>query len=214
LEADEIMIISAAGHVSRVAADTVPAQGRRTQGRRVVKRTALEEFSNPRAGGVKAAGVKKGDRITNVAMSDGRAEVMLLSSGGRAIRFTEGEVPSVGRTAQGVRGMSLKGEDEVVGMLLIRREANVLTVTEDAMAKRIPVVLEADEIMIISAAGHVSRVAADTVPAQGRRTQGRRVVKLATGDRVVEVTRTQGGGGAPASPALGSGDSQLDLLGG
>jgi DNA gyrase subunit A len=210
----------------------------------VVKRTALEEFSNPRAGGVKAAGVKKGDRITNVAMSDGRAEVMLLSSGGRAIRFTEGEVPSVGRTAQGVRGMSLKGEDEVVGMLLIRREANVLTVTEDAMAKRIPVgefplqkrggmgnlvttaagasakvvaaleVLEADEIMIISAAGHVSRVAADTVPAQGRRTQGRRVVKLATGDRVVEVTRTQGGGGAPASPALGSGDSQLDLLGG
>jgi DNA gyrase subunit A len=208
----------------------------------VVKRTALAEFSNPRAGGVKASGVRKGDRITDVALSDGLAEVMLLSSSGRAIRFAETEVPAVGRTAQGVKGMSLKGSDEVVGMLLIRRDANVLTVTEDAVGKRIPVsdfplqkrggmgnmatasgatarvvaaleVLEADEIMLISAGGQVSRVAADTVPVQGRRTQGRRMVRLAAGDRVVEVTRTQGGGGPPVPSSLQGEDSQLDLLG-
>jgi DNA gyrase subunit A len=209
----------------------------------VVKRTTLKEFSNPRAGGVKAAGLKKGDRITDVALSDGGAEVMLLSSGGRAIRFVETEVPVVGRVAQGVKGMSLKGDDEVVGMLLIRRDANVLAVTEEAMGKRIPVgefplqkrggmgnlvtssgpagrvvaaleVLEADEIMLITASGHVNRVAAGSVPVQGRRTQGRRMVKLTAGDRVVEVTLTQGGGGPPVTPFLGGSEGQLDLLGG
>ena len=75
----------------------------------LVKRTALSDFSNPRAGGVIAAGVKKGDRIMEVALSDGLAEVMLLSSAGRAIRFAEAEIPVVGRTAQGVKGMGLKG---------------------------------------------------------------------------------------------------------
>ncbi|MEJ2202738.1 MAG: DNA gyrase subunit A [Gemmatimonadota bacterium] len=211
--------------------------------RGVVKRTELQEFSNPRAGGVKAAGVKKGDRITDVALSDGRAEVMLLSAGGRAIRFPETEVPVVGRTARGVKGMSLKSGDEVVGMLLIRREAHVLTVTEEAMGKRIPVsefplqkrggmgnlvtasgvsgrviaameVLEADEVMLISASGRVSRVAADSLPVQGRRTQGRRMVRLTDGDRVVEVTLTQGGGGPPVPASLDGGEGQLDLLGG
>jgi DNA gyrase subunit A len=208
----------------------------------LMKRTALGEFGNPRAGGVIAASVRAGDRITDVALSDGLAEVMLLSAAGRAIRFSEAEVPAVGRTAQGVKGMGLKGTDEVVGMLLVRRDANVLTVTEDAMAKRTPVgdfplqkrggmgnlvtsagggskmvaaleVLDSDEIMLISAAGRVSRVAADTIPVQGRRTHGRRLIKLPPGDRVVEVTRTQGGGEVPAPAGVEAPESQLDLLG-
>ena len=210
-----------------------------------LKRTPLSEFSNPRAGGIIAAGVRSGDRIQDVALSDGLAEVMLLNSGGRAIRFTEAEVPSVGRTAQGVKGMELRGSEEVVGMVLIRREANVLTVSEDAVGKRIPVgefplqkrggmgtlvtssggtesrvvaaleILDADMVMLISAGGQVMRVAADSIPVQGRRTQGRKVAKLAAGDRVVEVTRSQGGEEAPTpAPLLGGEDGQLDLLGG
>ncbi len=210
----------------------------------VVKRTALNEFSNPRAGGVIAAGLKKGDRILDVALSDGTSEVMLLSQGGRAIRFPEDEIGVVGRTAQGVKGMDLRGGDEVVGMLLIRREATVLTVTEDGMGKRTSVnefplqkrgglgtmalpsaagaakivcaleVLEADQLMIVSAGGQVSRIVADSVPLQGRRTQGRRVVKLPAGDRVVEVTRGEGRDGMPARSALdGDEEGQLDLLG-
>jgi len=208
----------------------------------IIKRTALSEFSNPRAGGVIAAGVKEGDAILDVALSDGLAEVMLLSGSGRAIRFAEAEVPSVGRTAQGVKGMGLKKPDTVVGMLMIRRDACVLTVSEDALGKRIPVsefplqkrggmgnlvtasggasartvaaleVLDADEVMLITGGGQVTRVAADTIPEQGRRTQGRKLMKLPAGDRVVEVTRTQGGGGEPA-PAPLLGDPQLDLLG-
>lgn len=75
-------------------------------------------------------------------------------------------------------------------------------------------ILDADEVMLVSAGGQVLRVAADSIPVQGRRTQGRRLARLAAGDRVVEVTRTQGEGGEPAPPpALSGGDGQLDLLG-
>jgi DNA gyrase subunit A len=208
-----------------------------------MKRTALSEFSNPRAGGIIAAGVKDGDRIVDVALSDGLAEVMLLSSGGRAIRFTEAEVPGVGRTAQGVKGMELKEAEEVVGMVLIRRDANVLTVSEDGVGKRIPVgefplqkrggmgtlvtassgaearvvaaleILDTDEVVLITAAGQVLRAAAGDIPMQGRRTQGRKLVRLGAGDRVVEVTRTQGGEDDPRPLPVLAGEGQLDLLG-
>jgi len=178
---------------------------------------------------------------------------MLLSRGGRAIRFPEEEVSVVGRAAQGVRGMGLKGDDEVVGMLLIRRDSTVLTVGEDGLGKRTAVVdfplqkrgglgtmavpsgegsapivsalevLEADEVMIVTARGKVTRGAADSVPVQGRRTQGKQMADVEPGDRVVEVTRAQGRGGVPARDSVvAAGDDQqeqeldqqeLDLLG-
>jgi DNA gyrase subunit A len=193
---------------------------------------------------VKAAGVKKGDAVFDVVLSDGNAEVMLLSRSGRAIRFVEDDVSVVGRTAQGVKGIDLRDDDEVVGMVLIRRDAAVLTLTEDGMGKRTPVgefplqkrgglgtlavpggeraarvvsaleVLDADEVMVITAAGQVARVAASSVPLQGRRTQGRRLLDVARGDRVVEVTRAQGGDGSASPGEAGSDeDEQFDLLG-
>jgi len=184
----------------------------------LMKRTKLSEFANPRAGGVIAAGLKEGDRIMDVRLSDGEGEVMLITKAGRAIRFPESDLSVLGRTAQGVKGIDLKGEDAVVGMLLIRREAWVLTVTEDGKGKRMEVgdfplqkrgglgtlavpsgdetalvsaleVLEGDEVMVVMASGEVTRLHADQVPSQGRRTQGRPLVQPATGDRVVEVTR-------------------------
>jgi DNA gyrase subunit A len=229
--------------VSTIAVDDLGAEGRflvfvSRQG--VIKRTPIVDFSNPRSGGVKAAGVKKGDGILDVTMSDGSAEVMLLSRQGRAIRFPEEEVSVVGRTAQGVKGMGLRGKDEVVGMVLIRRDSAVLTVSEDGLARRTAVsdfplqkrgglgtlavssgekvspivcaleVVEADEVMVVTAGGKVSRAAADAVPIQGRRTQGKRLVELAKGDRVVEVTRAEGRGGAPARDTAG-GDEQAEL---
>jgi len=186
----------------------------------LLKRTALSEFSNPRSGGIRAAGLKDGDSILDVVLSDGTAELILLSREGRAIRFPEEDVSVFGRSAQGVKGMGLRGEDEVVGLVLIRRDAMVLMVSEDGLGKRTPVsefplqkrgglgtmavssdassalvsaleVVEADEVMLITAAGKVTRVKALDVPVQGRRTQGRRVAKVEKGDRVVEVTRAQ-----------------------
>jgi DNA gyrase subunit A len=206
----------------------------------VIKRTPLTDFANPRAGGVKAAGVKKGDRILDVAVSDGAAEVMLFSREGRSIRFAEDLVSVVGRTAQGVKGMGLRDDDEVVGMILVRRDAAVLTVSEDGMGKRTPIdefplqgrgglgtlavpsgskvspvvcaleVLDTDELVIVTASGKVTRASAGTVPVQGRRTQGRRLAEVGRGDRVVEVTRGGGEGGTPARDPVGAG-AQAEL---
>jgi len=105
----------------------------------LMKRTRLVEFSNPRAGGIIAAGVKKGDEIFEVTLSDGKGEVIVFSRSGRAIRFPEEQVSLLGRTAQGVKGMGLRGNDRVVGVLAVRREAQVLTITEDGMGRRTPV---------------------------------------------------------------------------
>ncbi len=212
----------------------------------LVKRTLLSEFSNPRSGGVKAAGLKDGDTVLDVALSDGTAEMILLSRDGRAIRFPEEDVSVFGRTAQGVKGMGLRDDDEVVGMLMIRRDAAVLMVSEDGYGKRTPVsefplqkrgglgtmavsgdgasivgaleVVDADEVMLISAGGQVTRVAATAVPIQGRRTQGKRVVKLEAGDRLVEVTRAQAAegqagdgppeGGSDGDGAANAGDTE------
>ena len=184
----------------------------------LMKRTKLSEFAHPRARGVIAAGLKEGDRIKDVRLSDGDGEVMLITKAGRAIRFSESDLSVLGRTAQGVKGVDLKGDDSVVGMLLIRRDAWALSVTEDGKGKRTEVgdfplqkrgglgtlavpsgdgtpvvsaleVLEGDEVMVVMASGTVTRLSVDQVPSQGRRTQGRPLVKPAAGDRVVEVTR-------------------------
>ena len=184
----------------------------------LMKRTRLSEFANPRAGGVIAAGLRKGDRIMDVRLSDGEGEVMLVTKAGRAIRFLESDLSVLGRTAQGVKGIDLKGDDAVVGMLLIRRDAWVLSVTEDGRGKRTEVrdfplqkrgglgalavpagegatlvaaleVLEGDEVMIVMASGKVTRLDVDQVPTQGRRRPGRPLVQPGAGDRVVEVTR-------------------------
>ena len=192
----------------------------------LMKRTKLSDFANPRSGGVIAAGLKAGDRIMDVRLSDGEGEVMLITKAGRAIRFPESDLSVLGRTAQGVKGIDLKGDDSVVGMLLIRRDAWVLSVTEDGKGKRTEVsdfplqkrgglgtmavptgdatapgaargtvlvsaleVLEGDEVMVVMASGQVTRLRADEVRAQGRRTPGRPLVRPAADDRVVEVTR-------------------------
>ena len=210
----------------------------------VMKRTMLAEFANPRAGGMIASGVKEGDRILDVRLSDGTGEVMLLTRAGRAIRFPESDLSVLGRTAQGVKGIDLKNRDSVVGLLLIRRDAWVMSVTDGGLGKKTAVgdfplqkrgglgtmavpsgdestlvsaleVLEGDEVMVVTAGGRVTRLIADEVPAQGRRTQGRRLVELEGGDRVVEVTRAYGAAGARRGPeAEGEGaPGQLDLLG-
>jgi DNA gyrase subunit A len=205
----------------------------------VMKRTALGEFSNPRAGGIIAAGLKPGDEIMDVAMSDGTAEVMLLSSRGRAIRFPETDVSVMGRTAQGVKGMDLRAGDGVVGMILIRRDASVLSVSVDGMGKRTPVtdfplqkrgglgtlalpsggeagalvaameVLEEDTVMIASSSGEITRLEASKIPMQGRRTRGVSLVKLRPGQRVTEVTRAHRRG--TARPSTGGVDSVEDM---
>ena len=88
--------------------------------RGVVKKSELTAFSNPRAGGIIAIGVEEGDRVMAVRMTDGQGEIFIGTRDGMAIRFPESDVRAMGRAAYGVRGISLRDDDEVVAMEVVR----------------------------------------------------------------------------------------------
>ncbi|HSM35472.1 MAG TPA: DNA gyrase subunit A, partial [Longimicrobiales bacterium] len=188
-----------------------------------VKRTTLDQFANIRAGGINAVNVKDGDELLDVVLSDGTHDMVLVTSGGRAIRFPESDVPLMGRAAQGVRGIQLRGEDTVVGAVDVRRRATLCTVTELGHAKRTPIdeypvqkrgglgtitlqvtdrtgalvaaqeMLEGDELMIVCRSGKAVRLGASDIPIQGRNTMGKALLGLARDDAVSEVARVAGG---------------------
>ena len=106
-----------------------------------VKKTPLSDFSRPRASGIIAVDLTDGDHLIGVALTDGEHDVMLFSSGGKAVRFDENDVRPMGRTAHGVRGMALDQGQRVISMLVAEDEAqSVLTATENGFGKRTPIV--------------------------------------------------------------------------
>jgi DNA gyrase subunit A len=105
-----------------------------------VKKTPLAEFSRPRPSGIIAVGLDEGDYLVGAALTDGKYDVMLFSSDGKAVRFEEGDVRPMGRQATGVRGMRLGAGQTVVGMLAAHDESkSVLTATEHGFGKRTPI---------------------------------------------------------------------------
>jgi DNA gyrase subunit A len=86
-----------------------------------VKKTSLDEFNNPRKGGIIAVNLDDGDFLIGAALTDGKHDVMLFSDGGKAVRFDENDVRPLGRSARGVRGMSLKDGDEVISLSVLHR---------------------------------------------------------------------------------------------
>ncbi|MCO5144362.1 MAG: DNA gyrase subunit A [Oligoflexia bacterium] len=104
----------------------------------VIKKTSLDAFSNPRAGGIIALKINPGDILVNAAFSSGTADILLCSKEGMSIRFSEDDVRPMGRTAAGVRGIHLTGSDEVVGMTVLEKEENrdILSVTAAGYGKR------------------------------------------------------------------------------
>ncbi len=186
--------------------------------RGTVKKTSLDAFSRPRATGIRAIELHDDDRLVDVAITDGQCEIMLLSSGGKAIRFPESDVRQMGRTAAGVRGIRL-GEDQRVIALLIVGEGHVLAATENGYGKRTAVpdypvqrrggqgviaiqtnerngelvgaiqVGDDDEIMLISSGGTLVRSPVAEVSIQGRNTQGVRLIRLDQGDHLVGLDR-------------------------
>jgi len=112
-----------------------------TQG--TVKKTALDEFSNPRKAGIIAVDLDPGDYLIGARLTDGRHDVMLFSDGGKAVRFDEEDVRAMGRNARGVRGMMLEEGQSVIAMLVAERDetasaspVSVLTATENGYGKR------------------------------------------------------------------------------
>ncbi|HQQ69517.1 MAG TPA: DNA gyrase C-terminal beta-propeller domain-containing protein, partial [Alicycliphilus sp.] len=106
-----------------------------------VKKTALDEFSNPRKGGIIAVNLDDGDYLIGAALTDGAHDVMLFSDGGKAVRFDENDVRPLGRQARGVRGMMLEDGQSVIAMLVAEDETqSVLTATENGYGKRTSIV--------------------------------------------------------------------------
>ena len=102
-----------------------------------VKKTSLDEFSNPRKAGIIAVDLDEGDVLVGAALTDGQHDVMLFSDGGKAVRFDEDDVRPMGRTARGVRGMALDAGQHVIAMLVAEDETqSVLTATVNGYGKR------------------------------------------------------------------------------
>lgn len=106
-----------------------------------VKKTPLNDFSNPRKAGIIAVGLDEGDYLIGAALTDGEHDVMLFSDAGKAVRFEEKEVRPMGRTARGVRGMQLEEDQRVISLLVAEDEQqSVLTATENGFGKRTSIV--------------------------------------------------------------------------
>ena len=185
----------------------------------VIKKTALSAFSNPRAGGIIAMGVEDGDSVITVLVSDGKGEIFIGTRNGMAIRFPEDDVRPMGRTAYGVRGITLREDDVVVAMEVVRPVGTLLTVTERGYGKRtetaeyrvqsrggvgvinistsarngpvvgVSSVEEGDEVLLITQQGMIIRMPTNDVRSIGRATQGVRLIEIEGDDKVVSVAR-------------------------
>jgi DNA gyrase subunit A len=184
----------------------------------IVKKTSLEAFSRPRTAGIRAVELHDNDRLVDVAITDGNCDILLCASSGKAIRFQEGDVRPMGRTAAGVRGIRLADGHEVIALLIVG-EGDILTATENGFGKRTKVdefpvqgrggqgvigiqtsdrngrmvgaiqVKLGDEVVLISSVGTLVRTAVDEISEQGRNTQGVRLIRLDEGERLVGLDR-------------------------
>ena len=180
-----------------------------------VKKTALTNFSRQRSVGLRAIELDEGDELVGTAITDGSKDVMLISSSGKTIRFSEDDVRAMGRTARGVRGMKLNAEHKMIALIIPDAAKQILTVCEEGYGKRtlvddFPVygrggqgvigiqtsdrngpvvgaaqVSESDEIMLISDKGTLVRTRVTEVSVQGRNTQGVRLIRLKAGEKLV-----------------------------
>ena len=187
--------------------------------RGVIKKTELSAFSNPRAGGIIAMGVEEGDAVIAANISEGNGEIFIGTSSGMAIRFPEGDVRPMGRSAYGVRGISLRDEDQVVAMEVLVPGGTILSVTERGYGKRteleeyrvqsrggigiiniqtsdrngkvvgIAQVTDEDELMLITQEGKILRMASRSIRSIGRATQGVRLIEIEGEDRAVSIAR-------------------------
>ena len=186
--------------------------------RGTVKKTPLKDFSRPRSSGIIALELVEGDRLVGVDVTDGEREILLFSSGGKVIRFSEGDVRAMGRVSRGVRGIRLAEGQEVISLILAA-DGCVLTASENGYGKRTRIdefplygrggqgviamqaserngaligaerVDEEDEIMLVTNGGTLVRTRVSEVPVLSRNTQGVKLIRLDGGDKLVGLER-------------------------
>ncbi len=184
-----------------------------------VKKTSLDQYSRPRSVGLRAVDLADGDHLVGTAIIDGSKDIMLFSSEGKAVRFSETDVRAMGRVSTGVRGMRLPEEHKVISMVVPEEDGFLLTVCENGYGKRTKVtefptkgrggkgmiaiqasdrngplvgatqLFSGDEIMLISDQGTMVRTRGDEVSVVGRNTQGVRIIRLKDSENLVSLAR-------------------------
>ncbi|MGB5325996.1 MAG: DNA gyrase subunit A [Pseudomonadales bacterium] len=186
-----------------------------------VKKTALTDFARQRSVGLRALELDEGDVLVGTAITDGKSDVLLVSSEGKAVRFAESAVRAMGRTARGVRGIKLGAGHHLIALMIPRTDGRVLTVSKNGYGKRTHVdefpvkgrgtqgviamqtterngnivgaiqVEAGNEMMLISDQGTLVRCRTDEVSELGRNTQGVRVIRLKQGESLVSIARVE-----------------------
>ena len=185
-----------------------------------VKKTPLSAFSRPRPSGIIAVDLREDDLLIGVDITDGQQDIMLFTSAGKAVRFSEQQVRAMGRTACGVRGVRLDEGQRVIS-LIVATEGDVLTVSENGYGKRTSVdqfatkgrggkglisiktserngkqvgavlVEDDDEIMLITDGGTLVRTAVSGVSRLGRDTQGVMMIRLSKKEKLIGIERVE-----------------------
>ncbi len=184
-----------------------------------VKKTDMSQFARQRSVGLRALELEEGDWLVGTAVTDGSCDIMLFSSEGKAVRFPEDAVRAMGRTAKGVRGIRLANDHRLISLIVPAEGGELLTVSENGYGKRTAIndfpikgrgtkgviamattqrngplvgaeqVFEGDEMMLISDQGTAVRTRVDEVSVLGRNTQGVRVIRTRSDEKLVSVSR-------------------------
>jgi len=185
----------------------------------IVKKTSLTGFSHPRSNGIIAIGLRGDDKLIGVDITDGQRDIMLFSKAGKAVRFSEKAVRAVGRTARGVRGITLAPEVKVISLIITNTGGTVLTATVNGFGKRTPVddypvkgragkgviaiktterngevigaalVEDDDDIVLINNRGILIRTAVNGISVVSRNTQGVNLIRLGRGEKLVGLNK-------------------------
>jgi len=185
----------------------------------IVKKTALEKYSNPRGKGIITVALDDGDELIAVRKTDGKSDLIIGTRNGLAIRFNEEDVRDMGRTAKGVKGIRLLKGDEVVSAEMAEEKTAILTVTEKGQGKRSAIedypvqgrggkgvisikttekggkavglmqVRDEDEIVMITSSGKLIRTLAKEIHLHGRNTQGVRLMDVEGEDKIVSIAK-------------------------
>jgi DNA gyrase subunit A len=186
-----------------------------------VKKTPLTHFARQRTSGLRAIELEEGDVLVGTEITDGKQDIMMFASNGKAVRFSENDVRSMGRTARGVRGIRLEDSETMIAIIVPREGGRILTVSQNGYGKQTPVegyptkgrggkgviamqcsdrngamvgaiqVFESDQMMLISNQGTLVRTRTDEISVQGRNTQGVRVIRLREEESLVTVERIE-----------------------
>ena len=184
-----------------------------------IKKTVLSAYSNVRRGGINAINLVEGDNLVEVKLTEGNNDIVIGTRKGMAIRFNEKDVRDMGRTATGVRGITLGKDDIVVASIVIKRESTLLVATDKGFGKRSNIsdyritrrggkgiitvktgakngnlialmeVNDKDELVIITNKGMVIRQSISALRIMGRNTQGVRIIRLTEGDSIADIAK-------------------------